>query len=49
MQVNTQTILGVTFVLVALVVMLNNAQGTNTIIGALAEGYERAVGAFTKR
>lgn len=49
MNINTQTILGVTFVLIALYLMLANADGTNNILRQLAASYSEAVRALQAR
>lgn len=49
MEVNTRTILGVSFVLIALYLMLNNFQGTNSILQQLAASYAEAVRALQAR
>ena len=43
MSVNTQSVLGVTLILVALYVMVKDAAGTSSIIRGLAEGYADVV------
>lgn len=49
MNVNAQSILGVTLILVALYLMLSNSAGTNTIITGLAESYGQVVAALQAR
>lgn len=46
MNVNAQSILGVTLILVALVVILRDPTGTNMIITGIADGYARSVRAL---
>jgi hypothetical protein len=46
MQLNAQSILSVTLILVALFIILRDAQGTNSIIRGLAEGYADVVKAL---
>lgn len=46
MNVNTQSVLGVTLILVALYIMVKDAAGTNSIIKGLAEGYANVVRAL---
>lgn len=46
MNENVQRILGITFVVVLVTIMLNNSTGTNSIIKQLAESYGEAVRAL---
>lgn len=46
MNVNAQSVLGVTLILVALYIMLRDSQGTSSIIRGLAEGYADVVRAL---
>jgi hypothetical protein len=46
MNENVQRILGITFVVVLVTIMLNNSSGTNSIIKQLAESYGEAVRAL---
>jgi len=46
MNINAQSVLGVTLILVALYIMVKDAQGTNSIIQGLARGYADVVKAL---
>ena len=46
MNVDTSTVLGVTFVLILVAIMINKPDATSAIIRNLAEGYSTAVNAF---
>ena len=46
MSDTVQKILGITFVIVLVSIMLNNASGTNSIVKQLAESYGEAVRAL---
>lgn len=49
MNINAQSVLGVTLILVALYLMINNYEGTNKIIRGLAESYGDVVKALQAR
>lgn len=46
---NTNTIGGITLVLVAIYLFVANAEGANKVIGSLAKGYAQAVTALQGR
>lgn len=46
MNETVQRVLGITFVVVLITIMLNNSSGTNSIIKQLAESYGEAVRAL---
>jgi hypothetical protein len=48
-NVNLQSILGVTFVLIAIYLILERSTGTDTIIRGLADAYSRAVSTLQGR
>ena len=46
MRFDTTTLLGATFVVIILAIMLNRYQATNAILGSLADAYRTGVQTF---